>query len=277
MPHPCKSFHRLRFLTHPFCLPSTGLCFWPGVRLVVTFCPPPILWLLAPLVLSILLALLLVSWCISTFCALKLSPPIALGNSSQRMVLCIGHPLGSNFSLCLWTVRPLTRAGKFVMESCIQLLSCLLLDTTIQLHVFVVCLWRLVSISSSLVHWPRVLWIGSSLCCLMLVLRPALLARHILFGFNPDELRAVPRLFVYLLQVCKYHIWLQRNDFRFRSERPTAVSLIPSIKSRVKFYLPLFAKRFRSQRRRRFFVRQWGTNSLICSLISSEIVFSWAF
>ena len=172
MPHPCKSFHRLRFLTHPFCLPSTGLCFWPGVRLVVTFCPPPILWLLAPLVLSILLALLLVSWCISTFCALKLSPPIALGNSSQRMVLCIGHPLGSNFSLCLWTVRPLTRAGKFVMESCIQLLSCLLLDTTIQLHVFVVCLWRLVSISSSLVHWPRVLWIGSSLCCLMLVLRP---------------------------------------------------------------------------------------------------------
>lgn len=106
---------------------------------------------------------------------------------------------------------------------------------------------------------------------------PSLLVRHILFGFNSDELRAVPRLFVYLLQVCKYHIWLQRNDFRFRSERPSAVSLIASIKSRVKFYLPLFVKRFRSQRRRCYFVRQWGANGLICSLVSSEVVFSWAF
>lgn len=105
---------------------------------------------------------------------------------------------------------------------------------------------------------------------------PSLLVRHILFGFNSDELRAVPRLFVYLLQVCKYHIWLQRNDFRFRSERPSAVSLIAS-KSRVKFYLPLFVKRFRSQRRRCYFVRQWGANGLICSLVSSEVVFSWAF
>ena len=92
---------------------------------------------------------------------------------------------------------------------------------------------------------------------------PSLLAQHILFGFNPDELRAVPWVFVYLLQVCKYHIWLQHNDFRFCSVRPSAVSLIASIKLKVKFYLSLFAKRFCSQHCRRFFVRQRGANGLI--------------
>lgn len=34
-----------------------------------------------------------------------------------------------------------------------------------------------------------------------------------LFGFAPDELRSVPRVFVYLLNVCKFFIWLARNDF----------------------------------------------------------------
>ena len=46
---------------------------------------------------------------------------------------------------------------------------------------------------------------------------PVLLLRHLLFGFNLDELRILPRVFVYILNVCKFCIWLARNDFRFRS------------------------------------------------------------
>ena len=101
--------------------------------------------------------------------------------------------------------------------------------------------------------------------------------RHILFGFDSDEMRSVPRIFVYLLFVCKYLIWVQRNDYRFRSLRPSAVNLISGIRARVKFYLPLFFKRFLSSRRRRYFIRQWGGNGTICSLVDSELVISPSF
>lgn len=101
--------------------------------------------------------------------------------------------------------------------------------------------------------------------------------RHILFGFDSDEMRSVPRIFVYLLFVCKYLIWVQRNDYRFRSLRPSAVNLISGIRARVKFYLPLFFKRFLSSRRRRYFIRQWGGNGTICSFVDSELVISPSF
>ena len=35
---------------------------------------------------------------------------------------------------------------------------------------------------------------------------------------------------------------------------------LSQLKARLSFYLPLLFNRFRSQRRRRFFVRQWGDN-----------------
>lgn len=91
-------------------------------------------------------------------------------------------------------------------------------------------------------------------------LAPPLTVRHLLFGFSGDELRCVPRVFSYLLNVCKFFIWTQRNDFRFRSSPPSAVQLVAGMKSRVSFYLPLFFKRFRSARRKRYFLRQWGAN-----------------
>ena len=87
-------------------------------------------------------------------------------------------------------------------------------------------------------------------------LSPSLLCRHVLFGFSADELLCVPRIFVYMLNVCKYFIWRARNDFRFRDVRPGAVVVIEHVKSRVKFFLPLFFKRFKSSRRRRYFHRQ---------------------
>lgn len=119
-------------------------------------------------------------------------------------------------------------------------------------------------------------WI-QSLLYVASALAPSITLRHMLFGFSSDEFLCVPRIFAYLLFVCKFVICAQRNDHRFWSVQPSAVNLIASIKARVKFYLPLFFKRFSSNRRRRFFVRQWGGNATICTVDGSNVVFSSSF
>ena len=58
---------------------------------------------------------------------------------------------------------------------------------------------------------------------------PVLLACHSLFGFDPAELRATPRIFVYILNVSKFFIWRSRNDFRFRGRFNLALS--PSLRA----------------------------------------------
>ena len=90
-------------------------------------------------------------------------------------------------------------------------------------------------------------------------------ACHLLFGFSSDEFRCVPRVFAYLLNVCKYFIWVPQS----------ALGLLACIKSRVRFYLPLFYKRFVSPRRRRYFCRQWGANGAVGFV--SNGVFTFAF
>ena len=92
---------------------------------------------------------------------------------------------------------------------------------------------------------------------------PPIIVRHMLFGFSSDELRCVPRVFPYLLNLSKFLVWCQRNDYRFRSVPPSALKLLACLSSRTGFYLPLFFKRFLSQRRLRFFHRQWGANGII--------------
>ena len=115
-------------------------------------------------------------------------------------------------------------------------------------------------------------WIQSQLF-LAAPLAPSLCLRHLFFGFSSDELAVVPRVFSYLLLVLKYLIWLQRNDFRFRSTHPSAVGLLAGMKARVRFHLPLFFRRFKSARKRRYFQRQWGGNGVICSVQGSKLVF----
>ena len=128
-------------------------------------------------------------------------------------------------------------------------------------HLFFDC-----PLASSVVSWLQsLLFVASPLC-------PSLLARHVLFGFSSDELRVVPRVFVYLLNVCKFFVWWARNDFRFRDVRPSAVEVIERVKSRVRFYLPLFFRRFRSARRRRYFTRQWGGRGVVASLVDDRLV-----
>ena len=104
-------------------------------------------------------------------------------------------------------------------------------------------------------------------------LAPSLCVRHLLFGFTADELRCVPKVFTDLLNVLKFCIWSQRNDFVFRSVAPSAYGLLASLRARVKFYLPLFSKRFVSASRRRYFRRQWGASGLIGSF-SDGVFFS---
>lgn len=85
-------------------------------------------------------------------------------------------------------------------------------------------------------------------------------------------MRVVPNVFVYALNVCKYFIWHARNDFRFRDVPPGAVVVIESVKSRLRFYLPLFFKRFKSPRRRRYFGSQWGARGVIGSVVGDRLV-----
>ena len=95
---------------------------------------------------------------------------------------------------------------------------------------------------------------------------PSLELCHLLFGFNNEELLCVPRVFSYLLNVCKFFIWTQINDFRFRSIPPSTLKLLAAVKARARFYLPLFFQRFVSDRRKRYFFRQWGAYGVVGSL-----------
>ncbi len=127
-------------------------------------------------------------------------------------------------------------------------------------HLFFVC-----PLAQSVLSWLQSLMFSFS------PMTPVLLVRHALFGFDSDELRVVPRVFAYILNVSKFFIWRSRNDFRFRSVRPGAVQVMESVKARVKFNLPLFFKRFKSSRRRRYFHRQWGARGVIASVAAGRL------
>ena len=100
----------------------------------------------------------------------------------------------------------------------------------------------------------------------------SLLPRHALFAFSGDELLCVPKFFVYALNVCKFSIWVARNDFRFRDVRPGAVPVLERVKSRLRFHLPLFLRRFKSRRRQRYFARQWCANGVVGAVREGRLV-----
>ena len=127
-------------------------------------------------------------------------------------------------------------------------------------HLFFSC-----PLAQSVLCWLQSLMFSFSSMC------PVILCRHVLFGFSPDELRATPRVFVYLLNVCKFVIWQSRNDFRFRDVPPSATSAVIKVKACVKFNLPLFFKRFRSPRHQRYFHRQWGACGVVASVAAGQL------
>ena len=122
-------------------------------------------------------------------------------------------------------------------------------------------------LAQSVLAWYQSLLFAFSHMC------PVVERRHVLFGFSPADLRTLPRVFVYVLHVCKFQIWLARNDYRFRSIQPGAVPVIESVKTRVKSHLNLFFKRFTSSRRRRYFARHWGATGVIASVVDDRLAF----
>ena len=103
---------------------------------------------------------------------------------------------------------------------------------------------------------------------------PVLLLRHVFFGFNRDELRVLPRVYVYILNACKFCILLARNDFRFRCLQPGTIPVIESVKAGVKFHPTVFSKHQRTARLRRFFARCWGVNGVIASFAGDTLTFA---
>ena len=75
-----------------------------------------------------------------------------------------------------------------------------------------------------------------------------------------------------MLNVCKYFQWSARNDYRFRDIAPCSGTVRAQVRVRVRFHLPLLFKRFRSSRRRRYFVRQWGARGVIASIVDGKLV-----
>lgn len=62
-------------------------------------------------------------------------------------------------------------------------------------HLFFGC-----PLASGVLSWLQSLMFRFSPRC------PTLSCRHVLFGFSPSELHAVPRVFVYLLCLLKYFV-----------------------------------------------------------------------
>ncbi|KAK3697332.1 hypothetical protein QZH41_015712 [Actinostola sp. cb2023] len=75
---------------------------------------------------------------------------------------------------------------------------------------------------------------------------------------TPDERQAVPPVFSYVLNLCKFFLWLTRNNYRFRNTAPSVPDIITSVRQRLFFILPLFKKRFVSDTRKRKFNRCWN-------------------
>ena len=94
----------------------------------------------------------------------------------------------------------------------ILLSVCHPLVTISPLPVSVAILWNPYSICFLIVHWLLVSGTGSSLLFSVSPLCPTLLSRRVLFGFSPDELRCVPCNFVYVINVCKFVIWVARKN-----------------------------------------------------------------
>ena len=90
-------------------------------------------------------------------------------------------------------------------------------------------------------------WLSSLLFLSSPSFRPILLC-HVRFGFPEDELLCVPRFFVYALNVCKFSIWMARNDFSFRDVQPGAIAVLERIKSRLRLHLSLSFRHFKSSR-----------------------------
>lgn len=116
------------------------------------------------------------------------------------------------------------------------------------LHLFFHC-----PFITQLLHWIQAWYIKT------VPFSPRLECRHVLFGFDAEERKVVPPVFSYVLNLLKHQVWLARNDWRFRQVKPDCVKVFNTLQARLRFFLFIFARRFRSDKRKRFFRRAWNS------------------
>jgi hypothetical protein len=114
-------------------------------------------------------------------------------------------------------------------------------------HLFFNC-----PLMTSLLLWAQTLFL------LVTPLSPSLLQRHLLFGYNKQELEIVPPVFWYFLNLIKYFVWLARNEYRFDNTIPDVHAIHRSVVTRLNRHLRSYSKRFVLPRSRRFFNRSWN-------------------
>ena len=98
---------------------------------------------------------------------------------------------------------------------------------------------------------------------------------ELLFGFSADRQRAIPSILIFMLLVMKHTIWVARCDFRFRDEQPVAHKCLSKAIAKIKFVLPLIARRCRSPSQIRAFEREWLARGSLGHFEGEELVFSF--
>ena len=160
-----------------------------------------------------------------------LSHCTVFGSLHLHLVSFTGLLRGTLFPFLTSTAKSLILTGKlctvfFTLWSALCPLVCQSLCL-----VFVVLLLSPLSICFFPIPLLRVFYVGfSPSCSLFPPMCPVIQCCQVLFGFNLDELRATPRVFVYLLNVCKFVIWHSWNDFRFHGVSPGATSAVIKVR-----------------------------------------------
>ena len=70
---------------------------------------------------------------------------------------------------------------------------------------------------------------------------PILLLRHVLFGFNLDQLRILPRVFKYILNVSKFCICLPKMTFAPVLSSPAPYQLLRALRRELNSIEPSFS------------------------------------
>ena len=91
------------------------------------------------------------------------------------------------------------------------------------------------------------------------------------FWFQPGRVACYSPCFRLSSECLKIRYLALSERFSFPWCFPGAASAVIKVKARVKFYLPLFFRRFRSVRRQRYFHRQWGACGVVASVVAGQL------
>ena len=141
------------------------------------------------------------------------------------------------------------------------------------LYAFAVSILSRLNICSSTALLLRVVSIGFSLCCFYLLHLPSLFCFGMFFLDLALTSCGSSRVFLFICCMCLNFLSGTRETISFSICKAWGIVIISWSQIPFAFYLPVFFKRFVSARRKRYFIRQWGGNGVVCSLRGSDLVF----